>query len=369
MKIFISSLITGMEPIRAAARAAVEQLGHQPVMAEDFIAGPRSPQVACLQGLRESALVILILGAHYGAKQPSGLSATHEEYREAKERCPVIAFVQEGVDRDDDEKAFVSEVQAWDSGLFRGGFTTSDQVGKLIGRAVHEWELANAGGPVDPAEMLTRATGMLPESDRYRGYYQDGMKLVVAIAAGPRQTILRPSEIERPDFADKIAQMALFGPTKMFELSKATSKSVKGDALIVAQDKGAELQIDPTGSLRFILPLPREGHGPIVIEEEVQSQLAAALSFTAGLLDQIDPTQKLTHVVVAATLDAHDSVVWRTRAENEKNPNSYSLGIQQPDRKSVSLNPPQHPRAALQHQTSRLVEDLTTLLRRSFKSG
>ena len=33
MKIFISSLITGMEPTRAAAREAVETLRHEPIMA------------------------------------------------------------------------------------------------------------------------------------------------------------------------------------------------------------------------------------------------------------------------------------------------------------------------------------------------
>lgn len=73
-----------MEPIRGAVREAIEQLGHEPVMADQFVASPNSPQVACLQGLRQSGLVILILGANYGAKQPSGISATHEEYRAAK---------------------------------------------------------------------------------------------------------------------------------------------------------------------------------------------------------------------------------------------------------------------------------------------
>jgi hypothetical protein len=34
MKIFISSIISGMEPFRAAAREAVEQLGHMPVSRE-----------------------------------------------------------------------------------------------------------------------------------------------------------------------------------------------------------------------------------------------------------------------------------------------------------------------------------------------
>jgi hypothetical protein len=88
MKVFISSLITGMDALRSAAREVVAQLGHEPVMAEDFGAQPHSPQVICLSGLRQSALMILILGAGYGAKQASGLSATHEEYREAKESNP-----------------------------------------------------------------------------------------------------------------------------------------------------------------------------------------------------------------------------------------------------------------------------------------
>lgn len=90
MKIFLSSLISGMEPIRAVARQVVTTLRHDPVMAEDFGARPMSPQIACLSGVRESDLVILILGEHYGAVQPSGISATHEEYREAKVPSPSL---------------------------------------------------------------------------------------------------------------------------------------------------------------------------------------------------------------------------------------------------------------------------------------
>jgi hypothetical protein len=95
-------------------------------MAEDFGAQPHSPQIACLTGLRLSDLVVLILGEQYGALQPSGLSATHEEYREAKGRKPVIAFVQDGITRDPQQMEFVAELQAWEGGLFRGSFSGSD---------------------------------------------------------------------------------------------------------------------------------------------------------------------------------------------------------------------------------------------------
>ena len=66
--------------------------------AEDFVASPDTPQRTCLRGVREADVVVLVLGARYGAAQGSGLSATHEEYREAKDRSPVLIFIQTGVD-------------------------------------------------------------------------------------------------------------------------------------------------------------------------------------------------------------------------------------------------------------------------------
>lgn len=83
MEVFISSLISGMQAERQAVKQAVLYLEHQPVMAEDFRAQPRSSQIVCLDGIRQSGAVVLIVGSGYGARQPSGLSATHEEYREA----------------------------------------------------------------------------------------------------------------------------------------------------------------------------------------------------------------------------------------------------------------------------------------------
>lgn len=74
-------------------------------MAEDFGARPHSPQVTCLSGVREAGLIIL----------------THEEYREAKDRCPVLAFVEQGVTRDAGRAAFVRELQDWASRVYRNG--------------------------------------------------------------------------------------------------------------------------------------------------------------------------------------------------------------------------------------------------------
>ena len=77
MKVFISSLVSGYEPLREAARSAVRALRHEPVMAEDFGALPHSPQIACLRGIRESDLVLLILVDRYGAPQGDSTSRRH----------------------------------------------------------------------------------------------------------------------------------------------------------------------------------------------------------------------------------------------------------------------------------------------------
>ena len=116
MRIFISSVISGFESHRDAAASAVEDLGHEVVRAEDFGATTSSPQKACLAGVRKPDLTILLLGTRYGAKQPSGLSATHEEYREAQGRQPVLAFVQEQVDYEVPQADFIREVREWETG-------------------------------------------------------------------------------------------------------------------------------------------------------------------------------------------------------------------------------------------------------------
>ncbi len=90
MKVFIGSPIHGLERFRDAAARAASALRHDVKRSEDFSATADTPQQACLAGVRWGDAVVLLLGPRYGERQPSGLSATHEEYLEAKSRCPVL---------------------------------------------------------------------------------------------------------------------------------------------------------------------------------------------------------------------------------------------------------------------------------------
>ncbi len=207
VKVFISSLISGYEPYRAAVAEAVETLGYQVVRAEDFPASPGTPQQACLAAVRDSDLVVLLIGERYGYPQPSGLSATHEEYREAKERKPILVFVESGVTREPAQQAFLDEVQAWATGHFRASFSSPTELKSLVLRALHDHELAAAAGPVDEADMLARATAVLPDGRRSAG----APHLAFAVAGGPHQQVLRPVELEQADLSRDIQREALFG--------------------------------------------------------------------------------------------------------------------------------------------------------------
>lgn len=364
MRVFISSLISGMEAIRASAREAVTTLRHEPVMAEDFGAQPNSPQIACLKGLRQADLVALILGEHYGAIQPSGLSATHEEYREAKGKKPVIAFVQDGILPDPQQAAFIKEVQGWEGGLFRGSFTAHPDLKIALTRALYDYALTTAVGPVDQEDLITRAKLFLPK-ERH-GYSSGNATLNLAVAGGPRQSVLRPIEIENPALADAIHQEALFGANRVFDPSVGVERELEGETLVLKQERGAQIAVNEQGSVLISVPVRETGRMmPELVHEFVQEQCARALGFATWLLDHIDSTQRLSHVAVAVSLTNADHMGWRSQRESEAEPNRISLSASGSGKRL-----PVHvtrPRAALRLGAAHLVEDLIVPLRRQWR--
>jgi Domain of unknown function (DUF4062) len=362
MKVFISSLISGMEPLRAVAREAVTTFRHEAIMAEDFGAQANSPQVACLTGLRNADVVILILGDRYGAPQASGLSATHEEYEEAKGRKYVFAFVQEDVDREPQQSAFVREVQSWESGLFRGGFKTGDDLRQGITRALYDHALANATGPVDQKEMAQRAVALLPE-DR-RGY-SGGASLNLTVAGGPRQSILRPVELEKRALADALIQRAFFGDHRLFDLALGVQQAIEDETLTIGQERGAQLSLNEQGSICITLPVKSsERMMPELIYEVVQEHFAGALDYASWVLDHVDSTQRLTHVAIAATITGADHMAWRTQRESDESPTRMSFGSGSRQHAPVQSG---QTRPALRVNAAHIVEDLVLPLRRQWR--
>lgn len=345
MKVFISSVIGGFESYRDAAAQGTWALGHDVIKAEDFGASPASPQQVCLRGVRDADVVVLLVGQRYGHPQASGLSATHEEYREAQERCRVFVFVQTGVEREPAEKEFLREVQAWSSGHYTENFSSPQELRDKVTRALHQLELAQVVGPVDEKEMLGRAEALLPSS---RGGGRTSLFLVVV--GGPRQQVIRPAELEGPELKRAIQQEALFGEAAVFDDSKGTQPRIEDHALHLTQ-ADATITVDELGSVRFVLPALAErdrGH------------------FTGWLLDRTDPMKRLADVVIVAGLSGAGYLPWRTRAEHQANPNQATMG-KGADLIVVHPSSVRRNRAVLTLDAGRIAEDLTILLRREVR--
>ena len=310
MKVFISSVFQGMEPNRAAAAAAVRSLGYEPLQAENFPALSASPRVACLEGVRSADAVVLLLGERYGPVQASDVSATHEEYREAKDRCPVYAFVQRGITLEEKQRAFLEEVQTWSIGHLRRDCATEEELRQEVTKALHQWGVARSAGTVDGEDLLQRAVSLLPK-ERRQSY---GCPLLsVAVAGGPLQSILRPSELESSELHDVLLKAALFGEVPIFTKSEGNETTLDDHSLIIKQ-KTRSLLINEQGSISERLPVTTDQSGlGFIIEENVQDTLLKALRFAAWALSYIDPNERLSHVAIGALSRLADAP--RTRGE------------------------------------------------------
>ena len=249
MKIFISSVIRGFEPYRDAAARAAKALRHEVKRAEDFTASSATPQQACLAGVRWAEAVILVLGARYGERQASGLAPTHEEYREARERRPVLIFVEKNAKFESDQHEFLREVQGWTTGHYTASFSDADELRDVVTAALRDLELSRAIGPVDEGELLSRAHALLPDA---RHHFQ-GVMLTLVVAGGPRQQVLRPRELESPELEEEVTREALFGAFRVLDRTAGTRHSIREDALVIEQEH-ASIRVDQLGTVTLIVP-------------------------------------------------------------------------------------------------------------------
>jgi len=306
-------------------------------------------------------VVALVLGPRYGLVQASGLSATHEEYREARDRARVLAFIQRGVDFEEPQRRFVDEVRRWESGVFTADFTTPESLRDAVVRGLHDLALAEQAGPVDEEEMLARGRRRVP---RDRGHAS--ASLTVVVAGAPRQQILRPAQLESQELEALLSREALFGAQPIFDRSSGTRASIRDEALVLEQDDRAML-LDELGTVSVTQPpMRRDERGHlglhVLIEEDIAETIARGLRFAGSVLEEVDARGRITDIVPVVAL-RKNYLGWLTRAEYERNPNSVPMSHRDED-VEVTLNPPRRPRSAIRLDAETLAEDLTVLLRR-----
>lgn len=138
---------------------------------------------------------------------------------------------------------------------------------------------------------------------------------------------------------------------------------------MIEQEK-ASILIDQLGTVRLVLA----AEGPhtlggfasvaVAIREDVEELLQRALRCVAWVLDRIDPIRRISDVVPVVSLSG--ALGWRTRAEHERSPNSFTMRMSQ-EAATVFLTPARRYRAALSQDAQALAEDLAALLERMMR--
>ena len=369
MKIFVSSVMNGFEEYREAVFAAIRSLDHEIIRAEDFPASNIPSRVACLQGVREADLVVLVLGERYGwSETQSGICPTHEEFREAAGEGKVIPFVQDGVTRERAQQSFVDEVEDYDTGMHRGQtFRTPEELRTEVTRAIARHQLSAATTPVDVGTLVEKARDVIPVEER--GVVRiTGPLLHLAVVGGPMQTILRPSEIEDQSLVDGIvADLSSAGG--YFSYRCRTEPRLDHGALVIEQENGAALRIDEAGAMLLSVPIEEAtGHLKPLIEENVGQAIEKGLTFADRLLEKFDRTQRLTRIVIAVDIGTSGVFGWRTASQQAASPDSMQVAMDRSASGPVMLNPPDRTRMAVRAERARMREDLLTLLRRKYRS-
>ena len=346
MKVFLSSVISGFESYRDQAASAVTSLGYEVVRAEDFGATTSSPQQACLAGVREADVTILLLGERYGAEQPSGLSATHEEYQEAQGRQPVLIFVQEQVDYEAAQAEFIRDVREWETGNLTVSFATEDDLRSAVTRELHRYAVSAASGSVDERELLSLAEERV-DAPNVSKLFGGKPEVVLSLAAAPRREILRPSELEGASLAQELHKEALFGAHPLFAIEAGASTTLRSDWLVLSQQR-ASVELNSLGDIVTRQSAVAADRGlieiPTLIEEDVRDSLAVALKLSAAILDHIDSLKRLSHTVTVAALTEVGGQAWRTREEHAPQPELGGHRAEQGSRGSTSQSRSPDPR-------------------------
>ncbi len=359
MKVFISSVVKGLEAERDAVAAAAATLGCEVRRSEDFGAQERAPREACLEGVRWADAVVLILGERYGGELPSGLSATHEEYREARGRGTVLAFVRRDAAFEHGEGEFVAEVCGWQGGLYTGEFAAPEELKEKVTRALHDYAVRRAQTPFEAAALRGRALARIPSQP------SSSPTLHMGLAPAPELVVLGPARLQDAGLQRDVQALAQLGANAILDRGEACRFELSPGQLDLVQSPSNRFGIDQQGCITMAADVSHRGGGiaalGVIIEEELHGMLVRMCHLASEVLDAADVDRRLTHVLPACVLDRGYAAL-RTRAEHAESPTTVTvpMGAQR-----LEIDWPQEVlvRPALDRDAEKLATDILAQLR------
>lgn len=366
MKVFISSVIHDYEHYRDGVAEIVKELGYTAIRSEDFPAQPSTPQQVCLQAVRESDVMVLLLGAKYGTIQQSDLSATQEEYEEAERvRKLVLVFVESNTDPDQRQKQFIDKFQSWYSGKMLDHFSNLSDLKCKVKRSLIYLAQSISRSDFDSFSLVQKAESLIDGDITYREPL-----LLFSLVGNPKNQIIRPAVLNDSDFQQQIEQYA---KTKEYSVLASNEKINKGirDKWLILQQPSANIQLSQDGEIVIQKHLMknydyRDGL-PVIIKERVSERILGILQFCANTLDKIDSVKNISRMIVSVRITGNQYTPWRTEAEHKRSPNRMNVDNHHKVMKPVSLT--HFARLVLRRDLIDIRDDLIAVIEREVHHG
>lgn len=277
-RVFVSSVMDGFKECRQATRKAVIAAGGDPLLIEDFPSLNVSSRTACLDGVKDSDIFVLVVGDRGGWIAPSGKFVIEEEYEEAKRRkLPILIFVQ-NVSRDAPSENLVERISNYVSGHFRKTFNSSNDLEKIIESSLNPL-IQHFGRPKMDLKEIENKFGK--PSKIY------GETILRFILFPEREDeIFDPVTMESDSFKQEIYEIGHSQDVGLLSYSEGKSFEVEVDKIVILQgeDRGHR-------GKRDFIRLEIHNTGSIIVDTNVtgkrDSNLSASLDFMVILEDDI----------------------------------------------------------------------------------
>lgn len=314
MKVFISSVRRGLEAERDYLPGLVTANGHRPMRFEDFGAQDMSSRGACLGGVNEADIYLLLLGTHYGAEMEDSLiSATEEEFNAASSRgIPIYVFKKANAEPDEAQQQFMSRIGNYVEGRFWVEFNDNGSLGVEVTRALQEHR-----APAPPFMQMALTSSIAVTWRRDTASVpppREGFAILETKVTPIEMTSLRPvaslGELATT-LAGEARQQGFFGHGDALNIGadadhawvvRDQPNQQRGGFNERSTDPYAGIYISRAGAVGIFQALPTDMFGTLIDETDLTQRIAVLLRHIVPYL----PSS--AHIALAAALDPSEGV-------------------------------------------------------------
>lgn len=238
---------------------------------------------ACLDGVEEADVYLLLLGERYGEPLPdTGKAPTEEEFTVARRRgIPILVFRKQGVDPEPEQQEFIARVEEYATGKFRAAFSKTPELLAGVVAGLKELETAPPLLKWTPLAEIPNVSWVV-ELERMRGYVSGlGTILelhVIPTHGGGRLTVGELDNVARSLAAlgREVGQFAVGAALDIVNTGDIATVQIPGQPV---GERGIRVSRDRTTVVWK--QLERDGLGSIVDEVDIEIKIEELLRIAA----------------------------------------------------------------------------------------